>query len=99
MFTSGNFPDFIWDDINLEKLALHNVEPYEVEEAFTDPEAVPRRARKGRTSASRDLKRYTLVGRAFSGRLLKVPFEVLHEGVRPVTAFDAGKRDYTQYFR
>ena len=58
----------------------------------------PSRARKGKTVASKDLKRYTIIGRAYSGRLLKVPFEVLAEGIRPVTAFDAGKRDYALYW-
>lgn len=98
MFTSGQAPKFVWDAINTEKLAFHDIEPFEAEEVFTDPEAYFRRTRKGKGAASRHLKRYTVIGRAYSGRLLKVVFEIQPEGVRPVTAFDAGKRDYAVYW-
>lgn len=99
VFTSGKPPNFVWDDTNVEKLAVHDIEPYEVEEVFTDSDRYLRRARKGTASSSVDLKRYTVIGRTYSGRLLKIPFEILPEGVRPVTAFDAGKRDYAVYWR
>jgi len=46
MFPLENLPDFIWDEVNLEKIALHDVEPYEVEEVFTDSKAKPRSKRQ-----------------------------------------------------
>ena len=96
MFPSRNNPRFVWDHINRRKVQAHQIEEDEVEEVFTDPDVDIRRTRKGE---GRGLKRYVATGRTESGRLLKVPFELVEGGVRPVTAYDAGARDYRLYYR
>lgn len=95
MFFGRKEPFFIWDRVNRRKVEAHQVEPEEVEEVFEDPDRYIRRSHSGAT----DHKRYFILGRTYSGRLLKVPFEVLEDGVRPVTAFNAGKRDYALYWK
>jgi uncharacterized DUF497 family protein len=76
------------DDENVEHIAEHGVEPWEVEEAFDDRGRAPFPAHSGRVG---------FIGRTEDGRLLVV---ILERGTRPwrvVTARDAGptaKRAY-----
>jgi hypothetical protein len=44
-------------------------------------------------------RKIEIIGHTESGRLLKVPFDVIGGRVRPVTGYDAGKRDYALYWR
>ena len=97
MFTSGELPSFSWDRINRRKVEAHGVKLYEAEEVFEDPNAVYGHGnRKGRKI--KNVKRYTVIGQTEGGRLLKVIFEVFDE-IRVVTAYDAGKRDSSIYYR
>ncbi|UCH24805.1 MAG: BrnT family toxin [Trueperaceae bacterium] len=93
--TSQRPTHFIWDEINLRKVERHRLTPEEIEEVFTDPTGDVRRTRKSVGGQVR----YQIIGRTESGRLLKVPFEISKRGIRPITAFDAGKRDYHLYWR
>jgi uncharacterized DUF497 family protein len=92
-------PTFLWDEVNLRKVEAHDIDPEEVEEVFTDPDQDVRRTRTGEGQKSASLRRYQIIGRTDAGRLLKVPFEIIEGKVRPVTAYDAGKRDYQLYWK
>ncbi|GMA59344.1 hypothetical protein GCM10025858_40470 [Alicyclobacillus sacchari] len=77
--------DFDWDQENEEHIARHHVEPYEVEEAMTDPERlgfdVHDRGKKG------------IVGRTEDGRWLFVVYVVRDKKYRIITARDLTERE------
>lgn len=90
MFTSGTLPHFIWDEVNLRKIAAHDIERYEVEEVFIrEKRYEPRFRRAGKYIAEdgKVLKRYKVEGQAFSGRRLRVIFDEVGNAIRPVTAY------------
>lgn len=81
---------FEWDDENIEHVAEHGVEPWEVEEAFDD---------RGRAPFPADSDRIGFMRRTEGGRLLVV---ILERGTRPwrvVTARDASPVEKRVYRR
>lgn len=76
--------DFDWDEANVEHIARHGVEPYEVEEALLDPERVPRDARNVRGEVRR-----AVLGAAEAGRILFVVYTIRNEKIRSVMSRDA----------
>lgn len=69
-----------WDNYRIEHVALHSVEPHEVEEACDDP--LHRTHREGRTH-------YRLYGQTAAVRYLFVVIEHIQGSVyKPVTARD-----------
>jgi len=85
---------FEWDDANLEHIALHGIEPEEVEEAFGDP----RRSGADAYNVPGE-RRDAILGRTDDGRLLYVVFTRRAGGIRTVTARDATARERRQYAR
>ena len=78
-------PEFDWDLGNEEHIARHNVEPYEVEEAMTDPERlgidVHDQGKKG------------IIGQTEDGRILFVVYAIRHGKYRVITARDLTDRE------
>lgn len=75
---------FHWDEANVEHIARHGVEPYEVEEALLDPERVARDARNVRGEVRR-----AVLGAAEAGRILFVVYTIRNEKIRSVMSRDA----------
>lgn len=70
---------FWWDELNIEHVADHGVEPYEAEEVIDDDPLVVR--------AGKD--RYAAYGQTDGGRYLLVVYAVKsHQRVRVITARD-----------
>ncbi len=61
--------EFDWDEANVEHVARHGVEPYEVEEALLDSRRVVRDARNVRGEVRR-----AVLGAAETGRILFVVY-------------------------
>ncbi len=71
---------FIWLDWVVDKIIeKHQVEPYEVEEAFFNPPYKVRRANSGK---------YQLFGRSEDGRYLFIVFVWQGNEIKPITARD-----------
>lgn len=80
------------DEANEGHILEHGVEPYEVEEAISDPVrtsvhvyGVPRE------------RRYGIAGATRAGRILFVVYAMRENLIRPVTAHEAGERDKRHY--
>ena len=87
---------FDWDDDNVDHISTrHNVEPYEVEEAFADPDRLPISAHQGPMGE----RRSGIIGATEDGRVPTVVFTVRDERVRVVTARDATENEYHRYLR
>jgi uncharacterized protein len=82
---------FEWDNGNLDHIAEHGVDDWEVEEAMEDRRRIPFPAVYG--------GRLGIVGRTGDGRLLVVIYEQQGNLVRVVTAYDAGAREERAYRR
>jgi uncharacterized DUF497 family protein len=84
--------EFDWDDANIEHIALHDVVPSEVKEAFLDNDAIdkPFGVRNGEM-------RYSMLGRTAAGRLLRVVYVIRKGALRPVTAYTATRRDQRSF--
>jgi uncharacterized protein len=77
---------FDWDPGNTRHIARHGVTPREVEELFAnDPADIGFQTVEGEG-------RWTAVGHSNSLRILVVVWTMRGEAVRPITAFEAGKR-------
>jgi hypothetical protein len=74
--------DFLWDDDNEEKVALHGLLPSQVDELLDDQYVVDYNRRTGRAD-------YLLIGRDYNGECIAVPIEETWEPTRwrPVTAW------------
>ncbi len=81
---------FEWDDGNLNHVAEHGVDQWEVEEAMDDRRKVRLDAHSGRLAVA---------GRTGDGRLLAVYYEKQGDRIRVVTARDAGPREQRSYRR
>ncbi|MEA3338788.1 MAG: BrnT family toxin [Chloroflexota bacterium] len=83
----------IWDDWNIEHIADHGVEPYEVEDVcFSRP--LVRRAKKTRYG----LQRYHAFGQTIAGRYLFIVLDREAAGLfYVVPARDVSKRELRQY--
>lgn len=79
----------IWDNWNIEHIALHNIMPEEVQEVC-DREPVQREGHKNRIF---------LIGLTKSNRMLTVILEPTdkEDVYRPITAYDASKRSIQDY--
>jgi uncharacterized protein len=85
---------FDWDDANVEHIALHGLEPEDVEEAYLDPRRVPAEAYNTPTE-----RRRAFVGVTDAGRLLRVVYTLRRGMIRVVSAFDAPPQDRRRYGR
>lgn len=94
---SVDSPHISWDKVNRRKIRHRQIREVEVAQAFADRYSDIRRTARGTYTPK--YKRYILIGQSESGRLLKIPFDVIEGKVRPVTAYDAGKRDHALYWR
>ncbi len=86
--------DFDWDDVNIEHVARHGVEPWEVEDAILDPGRVGASARN-----APEERRFAVVGATEPGRLLFVVFTRREERIRVITARDAEDSEKRRYRR
>lgn len=86
--------EFEWDDANLEHIALHGVEPEEVEEAFGDARRIGIDVYNTATE-----RRRGLLGQTEDGRLLFVVYTGRAGAIRVVTARDASERHHRRYAR
>jgi uncharacterized DUF497 family protein len=77
-----------WDDANLEHIALHGIQPEEVEEAFADS-----RRKSADAYSVPGERRAAILGRTDDGRLLYVVFTRRSGHIRTVTARDATDRE------
>ena len=83
--------DLIWDEVNVEHIARHRVEPHEVEQAIWDDPHVRRGPGKSR---------YRLYGQTDGGRYLFIVLDREYDDVfYIVTARDMDKREKQQYQR
>ena len=83
---------FEWDEHNVEHIALHDVEPWEAEDAMYDPGRIGVPAyNQGRE------RRWALLGITEAGRILFVVFTRRRGRLRVVTARDALVREQRQY--
>lgn len=86
--------NFDWDDSNIEKIANHNVDPQEAEDALLDPRRLSTAAR--RVGGER---RFAAIGSTEEGRMLLVVFTLRRGALRVITAHDASPRDKRRYRR
>ena len=84
-----------WDTWNIGHIARHRVRKAEVEEALRDPNRYVARTR----ARSKNERRYLVVGRTMSGRMLRVILALKENCVYPITAFDATDADRRLYRR
>ncbi len=87
-------PGFDWDDANRKHVRRHDVTVPEVEEAILDPEAIMIEEQNAEGE-----NRFKLVGRTLGGRILIAVFALRGDLVRPVTAYQASKRDEESYLK
>lgn len=83
---------FIWDTWNVEHISKHQVEPEEVEEAFHSG-VFTRRTKKKITREGIAKRRYISLGETFSGRLLRIIWEMRERKIFAITALDANNAD------
>jgi uncharacterized DUF497 family protein len=86
-------PEFDWDGGNVRHLARHAVRPVEAEEVILDPAAIMLEIEID------DEERVKAIGRTKEGRILVAVFTFRGEAIRPITAYDATKRDREVYLR
>ncbi|MDQ3396710.1 MAG: BrnT family toxin [Deinococcota bacterium] len=83
--------DFEWDDGNIDHIANHDVEPFEAEEAITDPRRVPFPAHSGNIG---------FIGKTEDGRYLVVISQRKGKSLwRVATARDAKPGEKKSYRR
>ena len=83
-----------WDEANEEHVALHGLDPEEVEEAMEDPERISFAAYNTSTE-----RRYSIVGATYGGRIIRVIYTSRNNRLRVVTARDAKGAERRQYRR
>ena len=78
----------MWNDDDIEHIALHGINPAEVEDVCFD-QHISIRGRYGR---------YVLYGQSSEGKYIKLILERLHDHVfRPVTAYDMKESEKHNY--
>lgn len=88
--------EFEWDEDNDEHIAGHDVDPYEAEEAATDPGAIFRRRGEDRFGNPR----YVCVGKTEDGRILFLVLDLKEERRwRVGSARDTVPRERKEYRR
>lgn len=83
---------FDWDDVNIEHIARHGVEPWEAEDAILDPDRVGASARNAPGE-----RRFAVVGVTEPGRMLFVVFTRREDVIRVITARDADGGEKRRY--
>lgn len=87
-------PEFDWDDGNVRHIARHAVKPVEAEEAILDTLAIMLEIQ---VEDNEEEERTKAIGRTSSGRILVTLFTFRGDAIRPITAYDATKRDQEVY--
>ena len=85
------FDVYDWDEANEEHIALHGLEPEEVEEAMEDPKSVSFSAYN--TASER---RYSIIGATYGGRILRIIY-TMRNGKFRVAGGDAKKSERRGY--
>jgi uncharacterized DUF497 family protein len=86
-------PSFEWDNANREHISRHNVSPQEIAELFWNE------AMDLNYELQNGEERWTSVGHTNQLRILVVVWTMRAESIRPVTAFEAGKRLTNEYIK
>lgn len=87
--------ELIWDEWNEQHVIEHGVEPYEVEEAVSDPSS-----RFLRTRSAAEARRYIVLGLTEAGRYLFVVLEPFGRGrAYVVTARDMSDAEKRRFKR
>lgn len=86
--------EFDWDEANVEHIARHGVEPYEVEGALLDPGRVARDVRNARGEVRR-----AVLGATEAGRVLFVVYTIRDGRIRSVMGRDATDGEKKAYRR
>ncbi len=83
--------ELLWDEYRIEHIAIHEVEPEEVEEVSRDLHHIVHREGESR---------YRLYGQTFEGRYLLVILERIRGALfRPITSRDMTDREKQQFRR
>ena len=85
--------EFDWDDANQEHIAQHDIDPDEAEDAVLDEDALDFPTHRGPKSE----RRFGVLGKALSGRVLIVILEERKNKFRVVTARVAEKEERSLY--
>lgn len=83
--------DLDWDESNVDHIRRHGVVPQEVLEVFRN------KAMDLNYETVKGEERWTSVGHSNALRILVVVWTMRGESIRPVTAFEAGKRLTEEY--
>ena len=83
---------FEWDDHNIEHIARHGVEFWEVEEAFEDDDLLTSDAYNFKTE-----RRYGIIGATESGRILLIIYTLRKGKIRTIRAQDADDSQRRRY--
>lgn len=85
--------EFEWDEGNIDHVARHDLTTAEAQEAILDPNAIMLEIQ------FEEEERTKAVGRTNRGRILVVVFTFRGDAIRPITAYDAMKRDQDIYLK
>ena len=85
--------DLDWDESNVEHIRRHGIMPREVLEVFSN------QTLDLNYEIANGEERWTSVGHTNALRILVVVWTVRGESIRPVTAFEAGKRMIQEYMK
>jgi uncharacterized DUF497 family protein len=85
---------FVWDDANVEHIARHGVEWWEVDEVLLNPN----RQRLSRAFVA-DEQRFAVIGETLEGRLLVVAYTHRNGRTRPLMARPPSAREAQSYRR
>jgi hypothetical protein len=83
-----------WDEANLEHIARHQLEAWEVEEALADPERIPLKVYHVAQE-----KRQGFIAKTAAGRVLAIILTLRHKRYRVVTAREASRNEKRLYRR
>ena len=94
MLKFNNYTDFEWDKGNIDKsYQKHGITPNEAEEAFLDEKAIVLRD----INHSLKEKRYWLIGKNISKKLLFIAFTLRKKKIRIISARKANKKEKNIY--
>ncbi len=85
--------EFDWDNINVSHIALHNIDPEEAEDVVLDEDALDFPAHRG----PKGERRFGVLGKSLSGRVVIVILEEKGNKFRVVTARIATKKEQSLY--
>ena len=94
MISLSKYKGFKWDKWNIDKsYKKHGITPNESEEAFLDEKAIILRNIKH----SNKEKRYSLIGKITSNKLLFIVFTLRENNIRIISARKANKKERSNY--